>query len=290
MSIKFKTIFLSVALTGFIFSSATTFADNNNGDDLYPGILPECEQLWVVNDPNNADESLTPPNEGGECIDIPVELKKVKVIFNLDNATTKTSPQVVYEKDDNDQYVLDEFDNKIKVRWGEDGAPMPEDPKLIGTPMTVAVTEPVGLRHMALLGKVMQYRINKKGLNPNDVAIVGIFHGAAMSGMKWGLKANSGKPMSPPTPLDARVNFWMNKIFDLKEAGINIQLEVCGVTLKGMQKSMRAREFPTVNAWKMMDEKAVYGYNTDRRVYVNQGAVARMIDLQRDDFAILQEE
>ena len=248
MSKQLKTIFLSVALTGFIFSSTTAFAGS-----IYPGITDSCEQLWLVNDPSNPNLL---PNEGGECVDVPAELKKVKVLFNLDNAVTKTSPKV----------VRDELGEKVRDENGK--------------PVTEMVTEPVALRHMALLGKVMQYRIAEKGLDPSNVEIVGIFHGQAMSAMKWPFKMNQ----------NPRVKFWIDQILALKDAGINIQLEVCGVTLKGMQKSMRDREFPTVNAWKNMDEKAVYGAGTDRRIYVNQGAVARIIDLQRNGFAYLQEE
>ena len=196
---------------------------------------------------------------------------KVKVLFNLDNAVTKTSPKVV--RDTNGDIVrVDENDNIVIYPNGK--------------PKTEMVTEPVGLRHMALLGKVMQYRIAEKGLDPNDIAIVGIFHGEAMSVKKWPFKSNT----------DPKVTFWINKILDLQAGGMNIQLEVCGVTLKGMQKSMREREFPFPGAWKGMDERAIYGYDVnvnnggDRRILVNQGAIARIIDLQKDDFAYIQEE
>ncbi len=257
MSNKFKTILLTVAMTGFVFSSATAFAAPGGADDVFPGTTNPCEQLWLVNDPGNA---YLPENEGGECIDVPAHLKKVKVLFNLDNAVIQEKPI---------RNDADELDVEFNA---------------------------VGVRHMALLGKVMQYRIAKKGLDPNDVAIVGIFHGPAMTQSKWPFV---NKPWTaggmPP-----EVKKWVHKIFDLKNAGINIQLEVCGVTLKGMQKTMR--DVIRTPAWKFMDEKAIYSHvhdaadteagltNATGRIYVNQGAIARIIDLQKDDFAYIQEE
>ena len=284
MSKQLKTIFLSVALTGFIFSSTTAFAGS-----IYPGITDSCEQLWLVNDPSNPNLL---PNEGGECIDVPAHLKKVKVLFNLDNAVTKTSPSVVYEKD-----PVTGKDTEVKKRWGVDDAPKPE---LVGTPMFVMVTEPVGLRHMALLGKVMQYRISQGLIEPSNVEIVGIFHGPAMSQGKWPFAARPFTAGGMPP----EVKKWVHKIFALKNAGINIQLEVCGVTLKGMQLKMKKKAALTGQPipWHLMDERAIYSHvhddddtdngldNATGRIYVNQGAVGRMIELQQHDFAYLQEE
>ncbi len=249
MSNKFKTIFLSVALTGFVFSSSAALADKGH---IFPGITDPCEQLWVVNDPMNADADAD--FGGGECIDVPVNLDEVKVVFNLDNAVTSTTPIAV--KDDAGNVVGKTFE-----------------------------INPVGIRHMALLGKVMQHRIAIGEMDFDDVAIVGIFHGPAMKTEKWPFK--NGMP--------AHVKKWVDKIFALQNAGINIQLEVCGVTLKGMQK--KAREF-NKSGWFMMDERAIYsntdddgiGPNTTGRIYVNQGAVGRIIELQQHGFAYLQEE
>ena len=234
MSKNFITIFLSVALTGFIFSSTAVLADN--GGHIFPGVTDPCKQLWLVNDPMNSTKDAD--FGGGECIDVPVNLDEVKVLFNIDNATV-----------------------------GSDGV------------------TPVALRHMALLGKVMQHRIEIGDMTQGDVAIVGIFHGPAMSQSRWPFK--NGMP--------AEVKKWVDTIFALKNAGINIQLEVCGVTLKGMQ--LKAKSLGKAG-WFMMDERAVYsnvdtdgiGPDTTGRIYVNQGAVGRMIELQQHDFAYLQEE
>ena len=236
--IKNKIFIKAVILTGLILGSTAAFA----GNGLVSGATDPCEQLWLVNDPGNA---YLDPNAGGECIDVPVNLKKVNVLFNLDNAITKTSPVA----------IKDEAGN------------------IIGKTM---VTSPVGLRHMALLGKVMQYRISQGLIDPANISIVGIFHGDAMSGEKWPFK--NGMP--------DHVKKWVDTIFKLKKAGINIQLEVCGVTLKGMQKKMKEFNNPM---WAMMDERAIYS-NEDGRILVNQGAVGRIIELQTARFAYLQEE
>ncbi|MCK4586376.1 MAG: hypothetical protein KAU29_03490 [Gammaproteobacteria bacterium] len=252
MSKQLKTIFLSVALTGFVFSSSTVLADKGH---VFPGITNPCEQLWLVNDPANEDELLRDPNTGGgECIDVPVNLDEVKVVFNLDNAVTSWS----------------------------DG------------------TTPVGVRHMALLGEVMKHRIAIGEIAADDVAIVGIFHGPAMSQSKWPF---ADRPFTAGGMPDA-VKTWVHKIFDLQNAGINIQLEVCGVTLKGMQLKMKKKAALTGQPipWHLMDERAIYSHvhddddtdngldNATGRIYVNQGAVGRMIELQQHDFAYLQEE
>jgi intracellular sulfur oxidation DsrE/DsrF family protein len=225
MSNKFKTILLTVAAAGFIFSSATVFAAKGD-NEAFPGIINPCQQLWLVNDPINADR---PADDGGECIDVPVNLKKVKVLFNLDNVVTLPSG------------------------------------------------DPVGLRHMAALGKVMLDRITKGLMDPKDIAIVGIFHGAAMKEARWPMMDNS----------DAKATGYINKIFGLKKRGVNIQLEVCGVTLKGMQQDGELITIEGVDV--PLDERGIYS-NGMGKIYVNQGAIGRMIDLQQNDFAYLQEE
>ena len=223
MSNNFKKIFLSVAMTGFIFNSATVLADN--GGHIFPGISEPCQYLWLVNDEENSNE----------CIDVPVTLDEVKVVFNIDNAVTSWS----------------------------DGE------------------TPVALRHMALLGKVMKHRIAEGDIKKDDVAIVGIFHGEAMSKEKWPFRTDLPGGGMPP-----KVKEWVDTIFKLKKfAGINIQLEVCGVTLKGMQLK-KAAAYPNAP---LLDEGDIYS-NDNGRIYVNQGAIGRMIELQQHGFVYLQEE
>ena len=231
-----------VLLSGLILGSGGAFA----GKDLVPGVIDPCEQLWLVNDPYNPYEdpnSDTRPADGktvaGECIDIPVNLDEVKVLFNLD------AP------------VLNSADNN----------------------------SPVGLKHMYMLGTVMQHRIRSGEMAADDVAIVGIMHGAAMRA-KWAFK-NIPEGNNP-------VAGWIEKIFSLKNGTncqpgmscpkINIQLEACGVTLKGMQlKGVKLGNGLPI------DEKAMYS-SANGKVYLNQGAIGRMIELQQHDFVYLQEE
>jgi hypothetical protein len=242
-----KILIKTVLLTGLLLGSATAFAVK-----LVPGVTDSCEQLWLVNDEFNADADAN--FGGGECIDVPVNLKKVKVLFNLDNAVIQVKPTAA-----------------------------------TGGVVTATEINAVGLRHMALLGKVMQYRISQGLIEASNVEIVGIFHGPAMSQKKWPFK----KAFGGEAP---EVKRWVDKIFALKNAGINIQLEVCGVTLKGMQKT--ARDVFNKPGWFMMDERAIYsnvdddgvGPNTTGRILVNQGAVGRIIELQMNGFAYLQEE
>ena len=247
MSNKFKTILLTVVVTGFIFSSATAFAVK-----LVPGTTEPCEQLWLVNDVDNADLVDIPDVNGGTCIDVPVNLKKVKVLFNLDNALTSHADSVT----------------------------------------------PVGLRHLALLGDVMQDRIAKGLIESSNIEIVGIIHGEAMSKALWPFKNNYFPGPSGLSGMPADVKFWVDKIFAHKNAGINIQLEVCGVTLKGMQKKLKGKG---AGFWHKMDERAIYTNDSttdpldsdptdDGRILVNQGAVGRIIELQMNGFAYLQEE
>ena len=254
MSNKFKTIFLSVALTGFVFSSATAFAGK-----MVPGVSDTCEQLWLVNDPMNSSKDAD--TGGGECIDVPVNLRRVKVLFNLDNAIVQKKP------------VGKDADGNLTFEMN-----------------------PVGLRHMALLGKVMQHRIEEGLIEPGNIEIVGIFHGPAMSQSKWPFAARKFTAGGMPP----EVKKWVHKIFDLQNAGINIQLEVCGVTLKGMQKTMKLLN--PGSPWWLMDERAIYSHvhddddteagldNASGRIYINQGAVGRIIELQMNGFAYLQEE
>ena len=119
---------------------------------------------------------------------------------------------------------------------------------------------------MFMYGTAMKNRIKAGLMDADDVAIIGVLHGAAS---KWALKA--GHPQADPTQ-----QHWMDKIFALKKAGVNIQLEICGVNMMG-------------NHWTKAD---LYSYdefgNPDPaapgRIYVNQGAIGRVTDLQQRKF------
>jgi intracellular sulfur oxidation DsrE/DsrF family protein len=65
---------------------------------------------------------------------------------------------------------------------------------------------------------------------------------------------------------------WIEKLFALNNAGVNIQLEVCGVTLSGAG----------------LTNADVYS-SANGKIYVNQGAIGRLIDLQQKGYTYIQE-
>ncbi|MDH5545014.1 MAG: hypothetical protein OEZ43_05440 [Gammaproteobacteria bacterium] len=213
-----KTLMLGLALL----TSSSVFADHSNS--AFPGVIEPCEQLWLVNDPNN---EFKDPNNGGECIDIPVSFKKAKIVFNLDNLV-----------------------------FNPDGSP-------------------TGLRHMFMFGSMVKHRIALGQIDPENVAIVGVIHGDALRA-KWAFK-NIPEGNNPVTP-------WIEKILQLRKDGINIQIEACGAALKGMQ----------LNGAKLangepIDERAIYA-SENGRIYLNQGAIGRIMQLQQNGFSYFQED
>ncbi len=118
---------------------------------------------------------------------------------------------------------------------------------------------PVGLRHMWMLGTALKARIDAGLLDPEAVSIIGIFHGTAIS---WAQNSN-----------DPKVKGFIEKIFALKKQGVNLNLEVCGVTMLGKGLS---------NADLYASDNGV--------IHVNQGAIGRLIDLEQHGYAYIQEE
>ena len=121
---------------------------------------------------------------------------------------------------------------------------------------------PVGLRHMFMLGTALKARIQAGLLDPEDVSVIGVFHG---SGSAWALKSNP----------DYAKNF-IEKIFDLKNAGVNMSLEMCGVTMLG-------KGWTNDNLY-ISEKGKDYGF-----IHVNQGAIGRIIDLEQHGYAYIQE-
>ena len=127
--------------------------------------------------------------------------------------------------------------------------------------------ESKGLKHMFMFGTAMKNRINAGLMEPSNVTIIGVLHGAAA---KWALKG-----------ADPVQKGWIQKIFALRNAGINIQLEICGVNMMG-------------NGWTKADLNT-YDVNGNPdpgatgRIYVNQGAIGRITDLQQRKFIYLHE-
>jgi intracellular sulfur oxidation DsrE/DsrF family protein len=121
---------------------------------------------------------------------------------------------------------------------------------------------PVGLRHMWMLGNALKARIQAGLLDPEKVSIIGVFHG---SGSAWALKS------SPDN-----VKGFIEKIFTLNNEGVNISLEMCGVTMLG-------KGWTNDNLY-VSEKGKGYGF-----IHVNQGAIGRIIDLEQHGYAYIQE-
>lgn len=116
-----------------------------------------------------------------------------------------------------------------------------------------------GLRHMWMLGLALQARINNGVLDPERVSIIGIMHGDGLN-----LAVNDKSSMKTKGLID--------NILKLKQAGVNINLEVCGVTMHG-QGLTNADLY-----------KSAYG-----DIHVNQGAIGRIVDLEQHKYALIKE-
>jgi len=116
---------------------------------------------------------------------------------------------------------------------------------------------PIGLRHMQLVGTALLARVKVVKLDAKNASVVGVMHGG---GLDWALDPNE-------TP-----KHFIEEIYKLKNAGLDINLEVCGVTMQGKNKR----------------NKDLY-QSKNGLIHVNQGAVARIMDLQRHGYTYLQE-
>ena len=125
----------------------------------------------------------------------------------------------------------------------------------------------IGLKHMVMLGAIIKHRIHVGLIKPEDVSIIGVLHGAATP---WALKKASAKQHQ-----------WINKIFNLNKAGVNIQLEACGVTMAS--HGWTKKDLFTYDANGKPDETAA------GRIYVNQGAIGRQIILQQKGYTYIHE-
>lgn len=179
--------------------------------------LDQCQYLVLAT-------NLAMPKKFGAantsvCVDIPAEIQKAKMVFNMDTDT------------------VDGNGNSN------------------------------GLKHMVMMGNVIKDQIKQGLIKPEDVSIIGILHGSAI---KWATKA------VPPQ----QKNF-IDQIFQLKRDGLNIQLEACAAAMNGAD----------------LTKKNLYSYDAEGkpdpaaggRIYVNQGAFARELDLQNRGYAYFEE-
>jgi len=132
----------------------------------------------------------------------------------------------------------------------------------------------VGLKHLYMLGWALKDRIDSGLVNPSQISIIGVMHGTAAG---WALKTPGATSATcDQACLDDKnkQHVWMDKIAQLKEAGVNIQLEICGVTMRG-------------NGWTNGMLYEPDGGNG--KIYVNQGAIGRIIDLQQNGYVYIHE-
>jgi intracellular sulfur oxidation DsrE/DsrF family protein len=132
----------------------------------------------------------------------------------------------------------------------------------------------VGLKHIYMLGWALKDRIDSGLVNPDQVSIIGVMHGTAAA---WALKTPGAATATCDDACRADRNkqhHWMDEIAKLKQAGINIQLEICGVTMRGSN-------------W--TNDMLYQPDNGGGKIYVNQGAIGRIIDLQQNGYVYIHE-
>jgi len=116
-----------------------------------------------------------------------------------------------------------------------------------------------GLRHMYMIGKALQARVNRDLMEADEIQVIGVLHG---SGLKLAMEATAS----------STTKYYIEEIFKLKNAGIDLNLEVCGVSMhgKGLNNS--------------------HLYKSDNGViHVNQGAIGRIINLQQKEYVLVKE-
>lgn len=175
-------------------------------------------------------DTPAPTKNNTVCVDVPVKLFANKMVFNIDS-------------------------------------PVTSDGTAKGTP--------TALKHMWLMGAANIARVKgvtKHGgtISLSDFHIKGIIHGSALS---WALNDawwqsqvdDDGNQLYPDGNPNKK---WIKKVLGLQSKGLDIQLEVCAVTLMG----------------KHLSDTDVYP-----GILVNQGAFGRMSALHQDGYAIVSE-
>lgn len=209
-------LFGALFFIGTLSGSTAALAAHGKGA-LHDGVLAKCRYLPLAT--NFAMPQRFGAKNTSVCVDIPVEVKKAKIVFNMDT---------------------DSVDGKGNSN---------------------------GLKHMLMMGKVMQDEIKRGVIKPKDVSIIGIMHG---SGLKWATKAGSGPQRR-----------FIKAIFKLKREGVNLQLEACAAAMNGA--GLTKKDLYTYDAEGRPDPKA------GGRIYVNQGAFGRELYLQNHGYAYVEE-
>ena len=199
-----KLVLKAAVLTGVIFASNSVFADDK---DKVAEYLDTCQMLPLV-----SEILLEKPNLD-VCVDAPVSLDKIKVVFDVSNNTVDG-----------------------------DG-------------------RNAGIRHLMATAVALKYRVDAGLIDADDINVVGVFQGAGISLLHKNSITGMNKKL-------------VSKIFQLKNAGININLEACGV-------SMHSKDVSNADLF--------VNPNIVGKIHVNQGAVGRIIDLQQNEFALIKE-
>lgn len=203
-SIKLKIISAAVLCSILLISGAVTAGEHEK-----ISYLDNCKYLPLVNNPKN-------PSNKSVCVDAPVALEKVKVVFDMTQG----------------------------VEPGK---------------------QHTGLRHMSLFAKALKGRMMKGKIKAENISIIGVIHGSTA------LKALATK-----NNMSVETKKLVDTIFEFKNKGVNINLEVCGVTLHGMKTKSPKADFTLYK-------------NLDNVIHINQGAIGRMIDLQQKNYTLIKE-
>jgi len=136
---------------------------------------------------------------------------------------------------------------------------------------------PAGLRHMWMMSMANAALIKAKGLDPKSFHIYAVIHGSAVH---WALsdawwQAQVDQDGNQLYPNGNPVKAWIEKLYAVKaKTGIDIQLEVCGVTLYGAG---------------LTSNDVYVSTNGVDRVKVNQGAFGRFEGLHKAGYLVIQE-
>lgn len=132
---------------------------------------------------------------------------------------------------------------------------------------------PLSMKHMIMLAGAIKHRIQAGQMKPQNVSIIGLFHGG--DALSWLLNDAWWRTKTDPKTgkhyAGNPYKKFIEEIFALKKQGVNIQMEACGVTMHGMH---------VTNADLYTSPKG--------KIYVNQGAVGRLIDLEQKGYVYYQ--
>lgn len=134
-----------------------------------------------------------------------------------------------------------------------------DEPKIVynlNAQVVDASGRPVALSNMYMLGTALLARIKAGKLDPRHASMVGVMHGG---GLDWALNP------------DDNTKALIENIYKLKNAGLDINLEACGVAMQVKGK-----------------KNADLYQSQNGKIHVNQGGVGRIVDLQRHGYAYLQ--